>query len=60
MIIKTGKCEIKLDKESIAALLGLPRGRGIDISRSDNTAKKSSDYVTWRRRYGLRDFLQLR
>jgi hypothetical protein len=54
MVLKTVKGEIKVDRESVGLLLGLPEG-GIDTSTLKEQKPKTRDYVLWRKRYGLLD-----
>ncbi|KAD5507892.1 hypothetical protein E3N88_15595 [Mikania micrantha] len=53
MVIKTFKGYIKVDKESVNALLGLPLG-GIDISALTEANECTKLFSKWRRRYGRR------
>ncbi|KAL8262459.1 hypothetical protein R6Q59_023808 [Mikania micrantha] len=53
MVIKTSKGDIKVDKESVNALLGLPLG-GIDISALTEANECTKLFSKWRRRYGRR------
>ncbi|KAL8228228.1 hypothetical protein R6Q57_015812 [Mikania cordata] len=53
MVIKTSKGDIKVDKESVNGLLGLPLG-GIDISALTEANECTKCFSKWRRRYGRR------
>ncbi|KAD6795553.1 hypothetical protein E3N88_06449 [Mikania micrantha] len=53
MVIKTSKGDVKVDKESVNALLGLPLG-GIDISALTEANESTKLFSKWRRRYGKR------
>ncbi|KAL8261180.1 hypothetical protein R6Q59_025229 [Mikania micrantha] len=53
MVMKTSKGNIKVDKESVNALLGLPLG-GIDISALTEANESTKLFSKWRWRYGKR------
>ncbi|KAL8235247.1 hypothetical protein R6Q59_021347 [Mikania micrantha] len=53
MVIKTSKGDVKVDKESVNALLGLPLG-GMDISALTEANESTKLFSKWRRRYGKR------